>query len=845
MIISDGSSESAVQLKRLFNGKFSVVAGLFLLLSLIGLNDVLVYNPDSARYLIWARSLADFKGFLDTSILEPFHYVVHAPLYSLLLAPGAFIFSGSIIAVKLLTVFSGLLLLFLFFQWLRGSTTDGFAALGCLILALNPLMVLFSNQILSDVPFGVILILAFLLARRMGTKSDGGSKNILLLAFVISAGILLREVGITLWIAVVVFFGARKEYSKAGLVFLFPLLFYLLWFWRNEILVAGAEHPPLRNSEIFTLHYLTDRSSSLASELVARFRMNFSIYWSQIVNLVWLPQYGTAPYGVINQTTPPYSIIAGLGRTVFGAVAVAGLGAFFYGVLLSWKKDPSTPLFLAFAPVYLLLIFFYPFNDVRFLFPLLLFMTYFSILGVEGTWGLLSRRFAPSRVKIFMSAVILLFLLPNAFWCFAYARDNAAYRSDPQGFYATVAGSVTFPDMLTKPTAMVGSWLRKNGMQDVVVLTQWKELTFWHEGKLVEMNSLVPLDEFERNIRDNSIGVIVSAVGLAGIPEFYAQMVLSRRYGFRSVYRVANLELFVVLHEPGSFSVAPLAEYPESPAGIADLWQEHNRYRSQFSRGLEALTRNRIDNAIASFDSLAAETNGASTAVLYLAIAKEFQGEFGRARQLLGGLQQMRQSGAFLGHSTYHQEIIDLLESAAKERSPVKKAELLHVASIKYWNLGFHSKAMQMLDEALAVEPSFPPGLVFGVYFSLERNDLNGAVEFLRRLRQAAPGHPLVEPFSRIIALEDSAGRLGPRADWDEAKATEYLKAGLGDSAIDELLEAIELEPTSTEARMALARIYESKGRYWPALNTLQQGRRLDHEDKAVVEMIGRLEQKW
>jgi uncharacterized membrane protein len=96
-----------------------LVCGLFLLLGLPSLNQMIIYTPDSARYLAWANSLAQFDGFKDMTTPEPSRYVVHAPLYPVLLAPGAFLFPQSVVAAKTTTLIIGILTIFMFYVWAR------------------------------------------------------------------------------------------------------------------------------------------------------------------------------------------------------------------------------------------------------------------------------------------------------------------------------------------------------------------------------------------------------------------------------------------------------------------------------------------------------------------------------------------------------------------------------------------------------------------------------------------------------------------------------------------------------------------------------------------------------
>lgn len=820
--------------------KFLVVAGLFLLMGILSLNDVLIYTPDSARYLVWAKSLSQFKGFTDLSIPEPFHYVVHAPLYSFYLIPSAVLSPDNVDLAKLFTLFAGVLLLALFYRWLHGLTGPAFALVGAAALAVHPLMVLFSNQILSDVPFACVAVLVFIMVGREQRPPPQGLRDDLLLGLLLAMGILLREVGITLFLGTMIFLLSRGDLRRILMVGALPVIAYGLWFLRNEILVAGSEFPPLRNSEIFTLRYFTNRDAPFVAELVERLRVNYQIYGDYVLRLVFLPQYGTTPYGVMISTAAPYTWVQPLVPYVSMPLGLLSLGLSFYGAISLLRKSIVPAFITAFIPVYLLLILLYPFNDVRFLFPLLVILIALGAVGAGHLFKLLGERFGISgRILVFAAAIMV---LPNLLWCYAFVRDNMDYRRSPEQFYERVADLSPFPDLLTKPMSRVGDWISSRHKEQIIVLTQWKELTFWlPRGKLVELNPLVPLDEFDRFIRDYQVQYVVSAVGLAGVPEFFFQMHMSLRYEFRSEYRIANLEVFSV-HPFDARRPRGIKRIPEQ---TNVRWIRENAARERFGRGVSQLDAGRPDSAVAVLRGLADSTRGGSMILLSLAIAHEFSGDFERAKSLLSQLQVMKQSGAFLGHATYHRDIIRTLEQAAGEKRAGVKSELLYVASAKYWNLGFHRQSLLLLDQALSVSPNFVPSLVFGTYYSMELERWSEARKYHRRLVQSAPGHPLIDPLGRALAYEDSIlkskqTRIGQVVGLAKA----YQDAGLGDSAIRTLLMGVPSDSAHLDALRMLAELYVSKRRYYPALIAVNRLLTVS-PDPAAVKLHREISDRW
>ncbi|MBI2618863.1 MAG: hypothetical protein HYW57_02160, partial [Ignavibacteriales bacterium] len=179
-----------------------LMLGVTVTVSVLSMTDVFVYTPDSARYLIWGQSLARFEGYVDKSGPETARYVVHAPLFSLFLVPALWV-SSPIIAAKAVNIVFVILVLVLMFLFVRAEHGDASALAAIGFLFLNPLLILFSTQILSDLAFVAAILLIFILAGRMMNLPHHHSlPRILSYAVLLSCAVLLRELGIAILVAV-------------------------------------------------------------------------------------------------------------------------------------------------------------------------------------------------------------------------------------------------------------------------------------------------------------------------------------------------------------------------------------------------------------------------------------------------------------------------------------------------------------------------------------------------------------------------------------------------------------------------------------------------------------------
>ena len=126
---------------------------LFFIAGMLRLNDLSFYTPDSSRYLIWGNSLAHGKGFVDETLPDPDPYVVHAPLYSLLIAPAEFLAPYSTVLVKAWTLLWGVLAVLLLYAWLCRAVGKSGALVGAILFAGNPLFWLYRNKFSCWSPF--------------------------------------------------------------------------------------------------------------------------------------------------------------------------------------------------------------------------------------------------------------------------------------------------------------------------------------------------------------------------------------------------------------------------------------------------------------------------------------------------------------------------------------------------------------------------------------------------------------------------------------------------------------------------------------------------------------------
>jgi tetratricopeptide (TPR) repeat protein/4-amino-4-deoxy-L-arabinose transferase-like glycosyltransferase len=814
----------------------------FIIIGLLTLSDTMLYTPDCPRYLIWARSLASFEGYKDISVPDPSRYVVHAPMYPLFLAPLAWFFSNILLPAKVLTIFFGVALIVLFYVWTARRTSRFAGLLGAFFLAINPLTILFSNHVLSDIPFTAFVVLFFMLAEKMTDRPEE-EKWVWFFVVVLTMGVFLREVGLTLLLGAIAYLILTRQFRRLLLVFTIPMLFYMIWHFRNEVYIAGIENPPMRNMRIFLGHSFTGDEQSLYQEFMARLRINLAVYATLGKGLILFPQFLVRLFTVVIPTDP---MMAGMNRILYYfqyPLILLQYGLFGWGVIAKWKELKTTLLVLLFSLIYLLMVLLYPVNDLRFLLPLMIVILYYAVIGGHD----LAKRFSGSdqRNKLLAGLLIIccaLLAIPNGTWIYNYVANSRDYLkkvSDTAKPYITEERT---PEIFVRPASLVGRWIADHSAPSTTVLARWKELTLWMKGrKLIDTDPLLSLTLFEGILRDYNIDYIVALVTDPGIREFEFQMLQTKKFAFTSVYRAGSLEVIQVDHLYRRNQLVRATDLTPMPQPSDSALVREANARALFQLGVRALEAGREEEALNVFTVLLELTRGSGYMALFRGIALEFGGKYTEALRLFDQFRYQPQAGPFIKHAWYHQMLIHELIAASTDTSAYQRAMLYHKVSANYWDLGFQNRAIQTMDLSSRADSTFSPSLIFGMYYSLQVGDTVRARQYFAKTQKADSSHIMIKPIRRIFSLMDSvkwARTPADRRGYELSLAKGYTAIGLRELSIDQSLAILEEDSNNVGALEILAQAYDVKDRRWPAVQVLQRLLVLKPQDKMAREKL-------
>lgn len=163
------------------------------------------WGDDFAQYIAHARNLVLGQPYTATGILHNPAVVLgpsaYPPLFPLLLAPLYAVFGLNLTAFKFLAALFSLLGLVIFNEWLKGRKTAApLRGLALLLAGLHPWYWDYKDQILSDMVFAALGLLALVLWEAWNSEKD--MKGGWLIGLCLLAAIAARSVGLILLLAI-------------------------------------------------------------------------------------------------------------------------------------------------------------------------------------------------------------------------------------------------------------------------------------------------------------------------------------------------------------------------------------------------------------------------------------------------------------------------------------------------------------------------------------------------------------------------------------------------------------------------------------------------------------------
>jgi tetratricopeptide (TPR) repeat protein len=403
-------------------------------------------------------------------------------------------------------------------------------------------------------------------------------------------------------------------------------------------------------------------------------------------------------------------------------------------------------------------------------------------------------------------------------WDAAYARNCAGYNASPIAFFEGTRGLAKYPSHFTKPFPLVGEWIGRETPPTALILTQWKDLAVWSDGrKVLQADQTIPLDEFESVIRDYGATHLVAVVQKNGAREFDLQMHATMRYAFALKAAIADVEVYeIIRRSPPSRPVDASTPFRHGLSLLLSGSYEESREVLGKARGADTL------NMPVRFAS---------------AVAEEFVMNLSQAKSEFAALSTMPQSLMFAREANLHRQMIERLALAGATHDPAGKADAYVRSATICWSLGYRVKARELAQRALDAESTYYPAMIFGMHFAMGECDTAAARRLFSRARGSDPENPASVNFGRIFGCIDSLRKAAGAAERSALLmrvSSAYRDLGITDAAIDNALRALSEDSSNVDAAVTLAGMYELKRRWSPAKTILTRAARI-HPSEALL----------
>ncbi len=782
---------------------------LFIGAGFFSLNNLFLYTPDSARYAAWANSLSQFKGFTDYTSPESARYVVHSPLYSLLLSPLAFLAPSNIVALKILNLLlsAGTMVLLYLIVNKKRNPIVALTIVG--LYALHPFVFIFSTQILTEILFGFFfLLLIYLLSREKDeTALD---KNYYLILFTVLGNVFSREIGILTVFIVSGFFIYRKHYTKAIIVFFVPIIFYSGWYIRNEIYYGSLESPDLRNSSLFLSNYYTTVDSSYAAEIWMRVINNFQFYLKEVTKLVFLSPYKisensfNAPWMLlVNQQSVAVNFTVSFIGKLYWIIAPLSMALVGLGMFVEIRRERDWYVKFIFLGIYFGIILVYPVIDPRFLFPIFLLFLLWIAAALHYLFQL--------NVRILRSFILIIIILslPNILWSINFIDTQHRLYQDPLGSFMDSDNPSIHINHRQIVEPVAAEWLNQQNDSTAVVLFTRKELSlFLKNSKVILLRELASLHSFNNTIRDYNIKYIVCGKDITGWRNYEYQMGLNKEYSFERVFEKGSIEIYRV----NSFS-----------PGIKNI----GRYANIFEA-----TRVGNDSAVNEYFTHARSLMAGHPDLMYWAMVnKHIIGELDSVQYFADKLYTLPQGLMYSRKASMHLTVINRRKQLAVLTTKQQRSDILLTLGVNYWELDMDRLSAKFLKKCLEEDSSYALAYIYNIVFAFHAQDTSYAYHVSQKLIEKFSSAELSQKVAELIQAYNgfrSFSNPKQKAAFLEKIFDGYEFLGFHDFAIDNGLLSLRYDPKRESMYFKLGLAYDKLNKHFSSLTILQKGKLID-----------------
>lgn len=610
-----------------------------------------ILTPDSGEYLIAARSLVTGQGYRDLSATGTPPLTWRPPGLPFLLMPAAAPGLDSSSLAKGLMVLYGIALLWCLYQFAKRLVGPDWALLPVVFVAGSPQMLVYSTEILSEVPFTLALVGLLCLAHDWENERNSRWRA-LAIGLTLVALPMLRTVGMPILVVWLVW-SLTAPHRRFLLV---PTLSAIgvVTAWSAWLKFTGG------------VRYDSLIAKVIESEGLFRFMV------AGIVNLLtYLPELNhelfpgfVADSLVGTVTDREFGPL--LGRHTHEVLSLAGmivLAGAATGIL--WKPGSSRWLTVLTLGTYLTSVCLYPLRSERLLWPVVPVLWTLFVSGALTAIARAQRQRMPRRPLTAVAAIVLLVLAATQLrdWP-GMLRPAWRYWTNREQFYAANDDPPYYADWRS-----AAAFVRDHSQSDEAVISLIKEFYTISERRQVPLEIGRSPNELAKTIELNRVHWL--AIGHGYSRRAMDRLLWHPRYSFvQRSSGVSEYQVYEVL--PNRAGTIPLSimQVRDEPEDRTDpsLWGQAN----------SAFRRRDFDTCARNLRRLN-ELTSIVTAHLLLARAEARRGEFEEARLCYKRTRLLESNESFAREIVDGMREVELLERLGDPKTAADRRAALGV----------------------------------------------------------------------------------------------------------------------------------------------------------------------
>ena len=471
-----------------------------LLMGILLFDANLSLTGDNAQFINLGRSLAEGYGLSETIEGEPIPHTKYPFGFPILLAIVHILFPANLIALKSLVVVLYAISIPLTYLLIRRFASAPIA-LGVSALCLaSPLLLDYSHQVMSEIPFFLFSFIALILLHRAQESSTLSTLALAIIAII--AAYYIRSAGIILVGTGIIFFALHKKWKETGLIAIGSFLLALPWQIRN----AALGGTPYIEQLLSVNPYRPEEGTLTFTTLIERILANLELYGLKIIPYILLPSSIDANYfvGLFFSCLILYALIVGLIKRHLLIVYLTC----YLGLYILWPDMWS---------------------DTRFLVPAIPILFYAILTSMDELLQLLARALKKTASRTGAVLFFLFLLGSNIFETNELAKHIG--QLPPQwGNYFTAA-----------------EWIKNNTDSDVKIACRKPYLMNAIANRKATGYAWKTPDEVIAEFEQKNIGiVVVDQIGFRSTPEFLVPAIQAHENRFKVLLIVRNPDTYVL-----------------------------------------------------------------------------------------------------------------------------------------------------------------------------------------------------------------------------------------------------------------------------------------------------------